>query len=192
MYRDVYRIYNAQLYAFSNGDILYDTGLVQTLNSTIAVLMELNTTMIVGRRWNYHVNPNYDVYINNSLWKPDKVKELANPQTSELFWTYAQDFFFVTKDFPWQDIADVVIGRPGYDNYLLAMAIDLNISTIDATATLAAVHQTGDDGNHAGFKYKDFNYNLDVIGDFDYEKGDTTHTKLKSMWREQPIKIVPQ
>ena len=110
MYQDVYRIYDAQLYAFSNGDILYDTGLVQTLNSTIAFLIELNTTMIVGRRWNYPVNQNYSVYINNSLWKSDKVKKLTNSQTSELFWTDVQDIFFVTKSFPWKEIADVVIG----------------------------------------------------------------------------------
>ena len=49
---------------------------------------------------------------------------------------------------------DVVIGRPGYDNYLVARAVAERgrVSSVDVTNALVALHQTDDDGVKAGHR----------------------------------------
>ena len=54
---------------------------------------------------------------------------------------------------------DVVIGRPAYDNYFVAMARYNNMSVVDASRTILALHQTGQDGKFAGAKNTDSRYN---------------------------------
>ncbi len=76
---------------------------------------------------------------------------------------------------------DVVIGRPAVDNYMVAMAVMNHVSVLDATETILAVHQTGTDGNKSGYKNKDARYNLDVIGNFDWNKGLIIVAKLRSI-----------
>jgi hypothetical protein len=63
----------------------------------------------------------------------------------------AQDFFIVMRGgFPWDDIPDFVIGRPGYDNWLVDYTFHNDVDAVDVTRTLHAIHQTGVDGNKAG------------------------------------------
>ena len=53
-----------------------------------------------------------------------------------LFQTDAEDYFLFTKrTLPWNQIANVVIGRPCYDNYLFSYVLDhlQEISVIDTT-----------------------------------------------------------
>ena len=47
-----------------------------------------------------------------------------------------------------------VIGRPGYDNYLVNVAVNNKISLIDVTKTMTVIHQTGYDGNSAAFNVR--------------------------------------
>ena len=57
-------------------------------------------------------------------------------ENSILFQTNAEDYFIFTKDtIPWNDIEDIVIGRPGYDNYLVDYMYhhQNEISLIDTT-----------------------------------------------------------
>lgn len=62
---------------------------------------------------------------------------------------------------------DVVIGRPGYDNYLVARAVAERgrVSSVDVTNALVALHQTDDDGVKAGHRARaDRVYNLRLVG----------------------------
>jgi len=53
--------------------------------------------------------------------------------------------------FPWDEIPDFVIGRIGYDNWLVAQAIKWNVTwAIDVTNTVHAIHQTGLYGIRSG------------------------------------------
>jgi len=123
--------------------------------------------MVIGRRTNVLLN-------DSQLYLPDNVTEMAR-QRGELFIPYAVDYFFITSnDFPWHRVPDVVVGRPAYDNFLVGMAIQQNVSVVDATATLLAFHQTDMDGNFAGFDNEDAEFNIIRIGQFNYESGLTT------------------
>ena len=61
---------------------------------------------------------------------------LQKAREGYLFQTDAVDYFLFTKrTLPWKQIANVVIGRPCYDNYLVSFVLDhqQEISVIDST-----------------------------------------------------------
>ena len=175
MYFAVFRKYNATFYGFSNGDILYNSGLLQTLDHVKDHLGYLNTSFITGRRWNHNM-ANVSDYDSDPIWVPETVTTLAREGVSNLSTTWSEDYFFVNKDYPWHGIKDVVIGRLAYDNYLVARSIQMSVPSIDGTKTIAAVHQNGPTGFGEGRRSKDSDYNTKKIGLFDYGAGKTDCT----------------
>ena len=176
MYTKAYQLVSAPLYGFINGDILFDQSLLRTLHRLIVDLQYLNSTLVTGRRWNYRVQNETSF----DAWTPRQVQQLAKSKNSSLSRTDTEDYFFVTKDFPWHEIKDVVIGRPAYDNYLVARSIQLNITTIDASDTITAMHQTGKYKDRA--TKKDGNINKKIIGKFNYYAGLTSEMWLKTKY----------
>jgi len=132
-------------------------------------LPALGRTLVVGRRTN--------VLLGNDslLYLPENVTQAAR-QRGQLFMPYAEDYFFIAfNDFPWHLVEDVVVGRPAYDNYLVALAIQQNVAVVDATDTILAFHQTDYEGNWAGSRNVDNEFNEIAIGrQFDYTSGSTT------------------
>ena len=125
----------------------------------------LGRTLVIGRRTNV-------VLVNHTLlYQPDHVTTTAR-ERGQIFASDAEDYFFIAfNDFPWHIVADVVIGRPGYDNYLVELAIRQKVTVVDATSTLLAVHQTGSDGNKAGYRNRDSEFNIGRIGEFNVNRG---------------------
>ena len=124
--------------------------------------------MIVGRRTNVKWN------VKDLIYLPTNVTRVAW-QRGALFDRGADYFFIANNAFPWNRVPDFVIARDGYDSFLIASAIINNVSVIDATATIVAVHQTDLEGNLAGAnaaKHNQFNKNL--MGKFRYYMVDTT------------------
>ena len=104
----------------------------------------LGQTLIIGRRTNvvWHSN--------ESLYLPDDVT-LTAKKKGTLFIVNAVDYFFIARNaFPWHRFPDLVIARNAYDSLLVMTAIQNNVSVIDATKTLLALHQTDVEGNFAG------------------------------------------
>jgi len=125
--------------------------------------------MIVGRRTNVLLSNN-----SQPLYLPDDVTAAAR-QRGKLFVPNAEDYFFIAlNDFPWHLVADVVVGRPAYDNYLVGLAIQQNVTVVDATRSILAVHQTDRDGDYAGHRHDDYRFNGIRIGPFLYCTGWTT------------------
>ena len=118
---------------------------------------------------------------------PEGVSNQDNYITShaahgKLFQTDAADYLLFSKGtFDWSRIVDVIIGRPGYDNYLVDYVFHRRsaISFVDATNAskrmmhqsppVLVVHQTDQDGVKAGFRNNpDVNWNLRIIGEMWY------------------------
>ncbi|ELT90708.1 hypothetical protein CAPTEDRAFT_228774 [Capitella teleta] len=120
--------------------------------------------LIIGRRTNVNVT---------DLDSARTLSEVAHKKGT-LFITNAEDYFITTKSgMPWHVIPDLVIGRPGYDNWLVARAIDWKATVVDASDAVLAVHQTGSDGNLAGWSTSDETLciNRNIVGEFDYRPG---------------------
>ena len=166
-------------YGYANGDILFNNNLVVTLEALRTDNATFKQVLVVGRRTNYMFKDKEEIYNLEPVYR--------YATAGKLFRTDAQDFFISTHSgFPWDSIPDFVVGRVGYDNWLVANALNTNVSVIDVTATVTALHQTSLDGNFAGHRKQkgdDYFVNYRLAKDFDYSNGVTTCANLITRWR---------
>ncbi|XP_053376393.1 uncharacterized protein LOC128547484 [Mercenaria mercenaria] len=156
MYKDVMNSYNSTFYAYTNGDILFTDTLIQTLLCLRNSSLNLDKpVLMVGKRTNV-LNVTES---EGSTWV--NITKMVE-ERGQLFTGWAEEYFISTRSFPWSDIADVVIGRRAYDNWLVYYSRKSKYTVIDSTKTLLAVHQTTKAGNHEGHGHtnKDYNHNL--------------------------------
>ena len=179
--------YDSIFYGFANGDILFDNSLYHTLMSVVAYKHnQTNATVLVtGRRTNYKLS--------SKLTQP--ISEFYDVEQlgirGKLFSANAEDYFLFTSNFPRHLFKNLVLGRPGYDNYLVAMGVKLNVSVIDATNTITALHQQSPkESEKAGHHNKDVKHNYAAIGRFNYKKGNTFDAQLQTYFDPERIKII--
>ncbi|KAK3611758.1 hypothetical protein CHS0354_014105 [Potamilus streckersoni] len=160
MYKQARELYNTSWYGYFNGDILLTEDILETLKyvSSVSDNFPNASILIIGRRMNV-LN-----VTSEEVTKMNGIKESARSRGS-LYEIDAEDYFITNRLFPWNKIPEFVIGRAGYDNWIVGHArCDLGTIVIDATETLTAVHQTtSKGGNKEGFAHEDKNYNLELI-----------------------------
>ena len=156
MHRDVMTAFNTTFYAYSNGDILHTDNLVQTLISLTHSIDMHKPGMIIGKRTNVDNVTEKEA----SSWT--NISAMAKSR-GKLFTGIALEYFITTRIYPWKDIAEVVIGRIRYDNWLVFYSRKQNHTVIDATQTILAVHQTTKAGNFEGHGHKNSDYNDKVL-----------------------------
>ena len=107
LFSEAYSLVRSEFYGYSNGDILYDTSLLETLQ---AINRSKKTTtdyrcLVIGSRKNFAIG-------NLTLYKTEDVEyQIDNLKP---FQASAEDYFFISDDnFPWVKIPEVVVGRPG-------------------------------------------------------------------------------
>jgi len=109
-----------------------------------SVLKAHSRFLMAGQRW--------DVDIRNALdfgelnWEASlrRVASETNRQRPKR-WI---DYFLFRKGLYYKQIPEFVIGRPGWDNWLLWYPISIQVPVIDASPTVTAVHQDHDYGYH--------------------------------------------
>ncbi|KAK6174333.1 hypothetical protein SNE40_017634 [Patella caerulea] len=157
MYIQVQQKYRSRFYAYVNSDILFDDGLIKTLtavNSSTS-LPKVTPLLIIGQRTNV---------LNVTLAESSTFQKLHEiSKRGRLFHTYAEDYFITDRRFPWETIPELAIGRPAYDNFLVLFARAGNMTVIDSTATILAVHQTTRKGNNEGRSRDHSRYNFEEI-----------------------------
>ena len=105
-----------------------------------------------------------DVFIaHRRLYLPNDVERVAQSE-GKLHPAAGVDYFAIARNvFPWHHVPDLIIGRPGYDNFLVATASLYNVSVVDATRTVVALHQTDAEGIGSGHRRIDSKYNRRII-----------------------------
>ena len=171
MYLDAMKVYNTTYYAYSNSDILYSNNLVDTLIGCAYNLSYFSNitysngsflygksvyaqqpTLIIGQRTNVQNVTKTE----GSTWAA--ITSVARNR-GHLFFVYAIDYFITPKSYPWEDSAEVIVGKPEYDNWLIYNARKRKHKVIDATTTLLALHQTTSAGNYEHQKHRNADYN---------------------------------
>ena len=165
------RGYQTPFVGYANADILFDGELLRTLLGVLGTYDDLDKRMILitGRRRNVNVH-----------LLPDAtclacIRKIA--LGAQLYQTDAEDYFIFSRaGFPWNDVPEFVVGSPGYDNWLVAKALQWGVTVVDASRTINAVHQIGAEGVKSGW---DFNLNPFVnlrlvSSNFRYEMGKTS------------------
>ena len=148
--------YESPFVGFCNGDILFD----ESIASTMQAIMEWDNditskcTLITGRRRNVMVNRLPSPVCLHCLTKLG--------QEAQLFLVDAEDYFITTRaGFPWDKSPDHVIGDVFYDNWLVGAANKWpNITVIDGSMTINAIHQTDTDGIYSGHSKNTINEQL--------------------------------
>ena len=157
MYMDVMKHYPSKFYAYVNGDILFTQGLVDTLQFILSAkkINQTHPMLIVGQRTNVkHVSAE-NASSHENIIKISK--------TGKLFTTWGEDYFITNSNYPWKDCPEVVVGRVAYDNWLVLNANKRRHTTIDATRTLLALHQTTKKGNGEGRSHPNAHYNGNIL-----------------------------
>ena len=130
--------------------------------------------MLIGRRTNVDNVTSIEARDQLTITKAAEVR-------GTLFNSWGEDYFITMKNYPWNDIPDLVVGRRAYDNWLLLDARKRGY-LIDATETILAVHQTTFRGNmeHLSHLNKDYNYDLlrRTFGKLNYAAGSTLCAEL--------------
>ena len=178
--------YNSIFYGFANGDILFDTSLSETLMSLMNRGNSLphEPVLVIGQRTNYKMSDNLTQPVIDFYY----IEQLR--ARGKLFLTNAEDYFLFTPNFPRYLFKDLVIGRPAYDNYLVIMSMKLNVSVVDSTKTLTALHQqSSKESELAGQNNEDAGHNFEVIGQFNYEQGHTYYSQYETILDLNLIRI---
>ncbi len=215
MFIRVRELYNSTFHGFSNGDILFDRSLLRTLKAVAKLQPPYNSTMVVGERSNFNVTTFLQAKYGQNIASHMHVLDIVNangnfnqnppwcgPEISwiaknkaEPFRSDAMDYFLLSNHpFPWDELLDVVVGRPGYDDYFHVFAKDHGTFSVDASKTLHAVHQTGPDGNFAGARGKpDARYNKRIIkaqnARFNYNVGGIYLAKMFTYYHHHKLII---
>ncbi|KAL3855425.1 hypothetical protein ACJMK2_014636 [Sinanodonta woodiana] len=160
MYLQANKIYITSWYGYFNGDILLTDDILETLEyvSNVSDTFRNASILITGRRINVLNVTSEEVRSKNGI------KESASSRGS-LYEIDAEDYFITNIFFPWSKIPEFVIGRAGYDNWIVGHArCDLATIVIDATETITAVHQTtSKGGNKEGHAHGNTKYNFELI-----------------------------
>jgi hypothetical protein len=115
------------------------------LSAARSVVESMNRFLMAGRRWD--VDKKSLLNFDEPDWE-DKLRQLARTtdQHRPAQWI---DYFLFPKGLYYKKIPPFVIGRPGWDNWLLWYPLSMNIPVVDASADVFAVHQNHDYSYHA-------------------------------------------
>jgi len=169
MFKEILASTTTPFIGYANADILFDTSLITTLrylSRRINVTNEM--ILIVGRRRNVDIDKVH-------LGSGDNLTKISQMDNIRLFIKRAQDYFIISRrGLPWNKIPDFVVGRNGYDNWLVTKAQDWNITLIDTSNTVLALHQSGIDGFQSGWRTvpdETRNLNKMLVEGFNYSRG---------------------
>jgi hypothetical protein len=151
---------NSPVASFVNADIILMDDFV---NAARAVSEQFDDFLMIGQRWDLEL--------------ADRIGDLPDPWQQTLRSATAQrgtlnsplwvDYF----TFPvgqYRDLLPCVIGRPGYDHWIVWHTLQRAIPVIDATDAVLAIHQHHDyshgGGKAAVYKGSDATHNYELIG----------------------------
>jgi len=100
--------------------------------------------LMAGRRWDVDIRE--PLPFENAAWRTE-TRALAM-HTNRQRPSHWIDYFVFRRGFYKKQIPEFVIGRPGWDNWLLWFALNSGAKLIDASAVVSAVHQNHDYGYH--------------------------------------------
>jgi len=129
---------DARTYTYINGDIIGTHGFIETIDA----VLKIGEFLMVGRRTNVPWLETYDSTHEDFDFE-------AHFNRGELFLPNAIDYFTITKSaIDWDSTPPFVVGRAGYDNWLVEEMGWRNkkVALVDATQTAQMIHQTDGGG----------------------------------------------
>ena len=124
---------------YINSDIILFQDMVETIK-----INSINPSIITGQRWDYEVHSPID--FNNPNWAADlKIKIESEMNLHNIS---GKDYFVFEKNTI--DMPPFIVGRPGWDDWLLFHMRSKGIPIIDGTKAISVIHQNH---NYSHSKY---------------------------------------
>lgn len=168
MFQHVIKTFRTPYFGFANGDIIFTDSLLESLLKMKNIFSQADNIMLTGRRINV---PGLRL---KELVSYKHIEKVAR-ERGTIFVISSEDYFITSNKFRWQDIPEFVIGRPAYDNWIVAHARCNGVKVVDTTNTILAVHQTTKRGDTTGHAHSTANYNDELLFTLqqprDYQKG---------------------
>ena len=129
--------------AYVNGDIVLTEDFVRGVTRVSEEFKTGRKFLMVGRRWDTDISAPIDFSAGD--WA-----ERARAQALEQNHQQSQDWidYFVFPRGLYREIPPLVIGRVGWDNWLVWKARSAGVPVVDATERVVAIHQNHDYGYH--------------------------------------------
>ena len=134
---------SSPLLAYVNADILLTPAFVQ---SAQLVMRQTDKFLMVGRRWDLDVSQKMDF---SEGWV-ENLDTLVN-ESANLHPAGGSDYFVFPRNC-FSDIPDLVIGRAGWDNWMIYEARKQGWPVVDVTPTYKVIHQLHDYSHLPGGK----------------------------------------
>lgn len=171
------------LYCIVNADILLFNDLVETARKVAA---KREKFVLLGQRWDMELTRNLDFSAN---WAGNLLAELK--QTGQLHRPAGSDYFL----FPaacYQELPAFVIGRAGWDNWMIYHARKMGFAVIDATHDIVIIHQNHNyahlPGGQPHYNHPETNENIRLAGG----RAMTRFTLLDTNYQLSAGQILPQ
>ncbi|MDO8752327.1 MAG: hypothetical protein Q7J80_00415 [Anaerolineales bacterium] len=167
--RDASQRSNSELLCIINTDIILMPDFVEATLESSSLLLDsrqqfvgLQRFVLLSQRWDYDITSAIDFA---GGWE-SKLREFVRKE-GQLHRPAGSDFFLFPKSC-YQDIPDLVIGRAGWDNWMIYKAREEKWSVIDCTPSVMIVHQNHDyshlpDGK-SHYDHPDSNENIRLAG----------------------------
>jgi hypothetical protein len=126
---------------YANCDILLMSDFSRAVEAVSGVQKNF---LLAGRRWDVDIQVPLD--FQRKGWE-EAVRQLAL-QTNRQRPAQWIDYFVFSKGLYYQKVPDFVIGRPGWDNWLIWFALSAHASAVDLSCDVCAVHQNHDYSYH--------------------------------------------
>ena len=117
--------------AYVNADILLLRDFVTAIRR-----VRFDRFLCLGRRWNVR----FDGTVDFAGAYEERLRALVS-ERGELALPDAIDYFVFDRDGPLTELPRFVVGRPGWDNWMIYRARSLRIPVVDATRSITAIHQ---------------------------------------------------
>ncbi|ESO94054.1 hypothetical protein LOTGIDRAFT_153537 [Lottia gigantea] len=140
MFLDAVTNYKSVLYGYANGDITFDNGIQKAIDHLVeSTVVQEKPVLILVRR------TNVDFSNSPELDENSNITEMYNKGKAVM--DGSSDGFFTNKLFPWEYVPNAVVGRIGIGMWLVSYARAMNVTVIDITKTVRAIHMTTKSGN---------------------------------------------
>lgn len=132
--------------------------------------------LLVGQRWDTPIDSLLERR-GSSWWRETRAQALSEGRLNSPRWI---DYFAFPSG-QYEDLPPFIIGRPGYDNWMIWYTRSRAIPVIDASDAVVAIHQRHDYAHvgqdQAPARTEDARTNADLIGDRRrlFTIGDATH-----------------
>ncbi|NMG58233.1 glycosyltransferase family 2 protein [Geitlerinema sp. P-1104] len=144
VFAQVHRVADSPILTYINADIILTQDFLNNIQRVTEVYDDF---LVLGRRWNLDVETELD--FSQPTWEQELRQRLD--KEGVLSGVGALDYFVFPKPL-FQTLPDFAVGRPGWDNWMVGEALRNQVTVINGSRVITAIHQNHDYSHVSGHR----------------------------------------